>query len=109
MEVPVSPFEFHLEGVRLSEAVRTRIHKRYEKWTHGHTDLTGGAIAVGPTQSAATPHEFRARIVLYHRPENIAAIAKASHPADAVTAALDATERQLREAREVLREKWKRG
>jgi ribosome-associated translation inhibitor RaiA len=108
MEVPATPFEYHLEGVNLSQAVQNRIHRRYQKWSLGHTDITGGAIAVGATDSSETPHEYRARVVLYHRPENIAGIAKATHPADAVTAALDAVERQLRETREVLRERWKR-
>jgi hypothetical protein len=47
-------------------------------------------------------------VVLYHRPENIAATATGEQAGEALLSALDAAGRQLRESRDMLRERWKR-
>jgi ribosome-associated translation inhibitor RaiA len=108
MEANLSNLELHFEGVPLTRDVRTRIERRIEKWTRGHKDVTGISIAVSAMDASNTPHAFRARVVIYHRPENIAAVSKGPAAKESVYSALDAVERQLRETRDQLRERWKR-
>jgi len=108
MEANLPNVEFHIDAVRLPRTVHNRIQRRVDKWMKGHSDITGASIAVRELSGGQTAHAFRARVVLYHRPENIAAISTGAQPAEAVQSALDAAERQLRETRDILRERWKR-
>jgi ribosome-associated translation inhibitor RaiA len=108
MEANLPNVEFHIDAVHLPKTVHNRIQRRVEKWFKGHTDVTGASIAVRELSSGSTAHSFRARVVLYHRPENIAATATGEQAGEALLSALDAAGRQLRESRDMLRERWKR-
>lgn len=108
MEANQPNVELHIDDIRLPKAVRTRIDRRVDKWIKGHRDITGASIAVREESGANTAHAFKARVVLYHRPENIAATSLGPQPGEAILSAMDAAERQLRETRDMLRERWKR-
>lgn len=109
MVAKASHLELHEDGVELAPAVKRRIERRVSSWMKGHTDITGVSVAVKPLDSGRTKHAFQTRVVLYHRPKNIAAIAKGDLLPSTVNTALDAAERQLRSTRDALRERWKRG
>lgn len=108
MEANLPTVEFHFDDVHLPRNVHDRIERRVTKWLKGHTDITGASIAIREMSGGSTAHEYRARVVLYHRPENIAATVSRPQAGEAVLAALDAAGRQLRETRDILRERWKR-
>jgi hypothetical protein len=77
--------------------------------TDGHTDLVGAAIsATEPAQGAAQPFIFEVRIVVYTRPNDIAAVKQGDTLQAALKAALTAVERQVREKREKLGKPWER-
>lgn len=54
-----------------------------------------------------TPHSYQARVVVYMRPNDIAAVEKAPNPTTALQQALTTVERQVREYRQKLSERWK--
>jgi len=86
-----------------------RIEARQElvTLTKGHTDITGAAVAIEEMTDSKDPNRYRARIVVYMRPSEVVATEKAPSAEDALRAALDAVERQVREQRDKLREHWK--
>jgi hypothetical protein len=60
-------------------------------------ELTGGT----------TPHRYEVRVVAYMRPEHVVAVEKQETVEGALKGALNAVERQVRELRDKLRERWK--
>lgn len=92
----------------LEEKLRTEAEVRLRKLTKGHTDLTGASIIIeNVDKAAATPYLYRARVVVYTRPEYINGSNEADTAITALKGALDVVERQVREQREKLRERWK--
>jgi len=73
-----------------------------------HDDLTGAAINVRQPAQATTPFIYEVTVVVYARPEHIAATKKQTDPVMALKEALNAVERQVRKKREKLRERWER-
>jgi hypothetical protein len=53
-----------------------------------------------------TPHRYEASVVVFKRPDNVAATEKAETPEGALKGALGAVEHQVRELRNQLRETW---
>jgi ribosome-associated translation inhibitor RaiA len=99
MNQPDFDFEFipHEETQLREEAA-----ERFRELRHGHTDLTGASIAIEDLGHATTPHRYRARVVAYLRPDNMAATEKGETAEAALKSALDAIERQVREHRDRL-------
>ena len=92
----------------LENKLRDEAETRLRKLTKGHTDVTGAAIIMEHIdKDAKSPYRYRARVVAYTRPEHIAGIEEADTPQNALKNALNAVERQVREKREKLRERWK--
>lgn len=92
----------------MEEKLDAEVDTRLRKLTKGHTDMTGASVIMeNVDKEAQTPYLYRARIVLYTRPEYIAADQEADTALGALKAALDAVERQVREKRDKLRETWK--
>ncbi len=93
-------FEFknevdHLDKRREDE-IRLEADERLRQLQASHTDLTGAAVSLESlTKGDETPHLYRARVVVYGRPEHLAAAEKEENPALAMKAALDAIERQV--------------
>lgn len=72
--------------------------------SQGHSDIIGAAVNLTkPSQGNEAPFIYEATVVLYARPENIAATEKQSSATEALKGALDAVERQIREKRDKYR------
>ncbi|MCZ7542344.1 MAG: HPF/RaiA family ribosome-associated protein [Anaerolineae bacterium] len=103
--------EFHtdalgeLEERALFGEADTRLRERLAA---GHDDITGAAITIRLPAHGTTPPLYEATVVVYVRPENVAAIKQADNPVAALKGALDAVERQVRSKREKLRQRWER-
>ncbi len=80
---------------------------RLGKLAGKHNDITGADVVVSEQTNASTPHWYRARVVVYIRPEYVAATKFGDNPGQALKEALGAVERQVHEQREKLRERWK--
>jgi ribosome-associated translation inhibitor RaiA len=104
--------EYHIDARNLGEVVEENLkaeaEKRLHKLLEGHSDLTGAAVALTEPAERTTSFLYRARVVVYARPEQIAAVAEEEEPQAALKAALTAVERQVREKRDKLREPYKR-
>lgn len=71
--------------------------------TEGHTDIVGASVSIEELSSGITPHAYQARVVLYVRPEHIAATEVKPSALEALQQALEAAIRQVREKRNKLR------
>ena len=105
MEATGFTVEYHAESNELTDSLRAKVEQRLEKLARGHRDMTGASLAVQMVSGANRRHEYKVRLVLYHKPDNIVAIRKADTVSNALLEALDAVERQVRERRERQRER----
>lgn len=69
----------------------------------GHTDIVGASVSMDELSSGETPHAYQARVVLYVRPDHIAATEVEPSALEALQRALDATIKQVRDKRDKLR------
>lgn len=92
---------------RTEDEMRMEADRRLRALSKGHTDITGAGVSVEELTGDVTPHVYEVTIVLYIRPENIAAVEKRETPVGALKGALSAVERQVREERDRRREPWK--
>jgi ribosome-associated translation inhibitor RaiA len=81
---------------------------RLRKLAEGRTDMVGAAVAVEELSHDQTPHSYRARVVVYIRPENIAAEEQGETLEGTLKEALEVIERQVRQRREKLNKQWER-
>lgn len=81
---------------------------RLRKLAGSHDDMIGASVNIRMNAKTETPTFYEATAVAYIRPENLAATEKADNPDQALDGALDALERQVRQKRERLRERWER-
>lgn len=99
------PFDFEfLNQTNLPDAELYEL--AYDEITgiaEGHTDIVGASVSLEELSSGATPHAFQARIVLYVRPEHIAATEVKPSALEALQQALDAAIKQVRQKRNKLR------
>jgi ribosome-associated translation inhibitor RaiA len=100
-------FEFHTDEEHLRDELSADTEMELWELAEGHTDIIGAAVAIERMTGDTTPHRYRARIVAYMRPSNIAAVEKADTAEGAIQGALQALKRQVRERREKLAERWK--
>ncbi len=91
----------------MEDKLITEAETRLRKLAQGHTDVTGASIIVEKIVEAHTPYLIRARVVAYTRPQYTAGVEEADTPLAALKGALSAVERQVREERKKLRERWK--
>lgn len=108
METPEIAFEYYSENHELTDALKAKVEQRIQKLAKKHRDITGVSVAVQQVEHSHTPHAYRARVVIYHRPENVVATEVAPTVQEALLGALNSVERQVREQRRKLREAWKR-
>lgn len=108
METAAFPIEYHSDTPELNDTLKAKVEKRLGKLTHRNRDTTGASIAVHTSSGDTMPREYRVRVVLYQRPENVAVVEKGDNVSATLLKALDVAERQVRERREKLRQKWKR-
>lgn len=102
--------EFNSEGLskQVEDAMFSEADQRLRDLAGDHDDLRGAAINVRRPAKAETSFIFEVTTAVYARPEQIAATQKDSDPVLALKDALTAVERQVREKREKLGERWKR-
>lgn len=102
-------FEFNNEVQELSNAQEEQLRQdaktRLQQLNTDHEDIVGAAVSLELLADRETNYLFQARVVVYMRPDNTAAIAKRPDPVGAIGAALDAVERQVRKQRNQLRDK----
>lgn len=99
-------FEYHSEIPDPDEALRAEAEGQLLALTEGHDDLIGASLTMEELTGETTPHRYQATVVVYKRPDNVAATEKAGTPEGALKGALSAVERQVRELRDRLRETW---
>ncbi len=101
--------ELNAEGLsdRLEAQLFTEADSRLRELASDHNDLTGAAINIRQPAKAETAFLHEVTVVVYSRPEHIAATAKEADPIIAMNDSLSAVERQVREKREKLRDRWK--
>lgn len=81
--------------------------ERLRRLATDHNDMVGAAVNVRRPASGETAFLHEVTVVIYGRPEHIAATEKDASAAQALKGALDAAERQIRERRKKLKERWK--
>ena len=99
------PIEYYDEGAQLSMKQRDGLESRLQKLASRHRDISGASVAVELISGDNRRSEYKARLVLYCKPANIAAIHESHSVVEAVTEALEAVERQVRSQRERMRER----
>lgn len=80
--------------------------ERLKQLANGHSDLIGAAVTLRRPASGETAYLHEATVVVYGRPDHIAASEKESNAPLALKHALDAAERQIRQRREKLKKTW---
>lgn len=81
--------------------------ERLKSLAANHTDMTGAAINLRRPASGETAFLHEVTVVIYGRPNHIAATETDATPDQALKGALDAVERQVRERRKKLKQHWK--
>jgi Raf kinase inhibitor-like YbhB/YbcL family protein len=105
-------YEFYAEMPDLSteaqQQLRAETEARLGELTKGNRDMIGASVAVEPIASGQdqAPIRYRARIVVYIRPDNLAVSEQDESGELALSRALDAVERLVREQRAKQREAW---
>jgi ribosome-associated translation inhibitor RaiA len=82
--------------------------RRLLQLAEGQNDMIGAAITIRQPASGQTGFLYEATVVVYSRPEHVAATEKQDNPTAALRQALSAIERQIRERRKKLRHHWER-
>ena len=108
METPEIAFEYYSENHELTDALKAKVEQRIQKLAKKHHDITGVSVAIQRVEHTHTPHAYRARVIIYHKPANAVATEVAPTVEEALLRALNSVERQVREQRRKLREQWKR-
>ncbi|MEZ4864981.1 MAG: HPF/RaiA family ribosome-associated protein [Caldilineaceae bacterium] len=103
-------FEFRNEVEDLSAAVEERLRQdteeRLRQLGQGHNDVIGAAMSLeAPAKAQGSSYLYRANVVVYARPENVAAVSEQKDVSSAAHQALEKVERQIRERREKLQER----
>ncbi|MCY4158757.1 MAG: HPF/RaiA family ribosome-associated protein [Bacteroidetes bacterium] len=97
---PEFSIEYYAENAHLRQRDKDTIEARIHKLTRGHRDISGASVAIECVSGANKRAEYKARLVVYCRPANIAASCTHDSVQIAVSEALEAIERQIREQRE---------
>lgn len=102
--------EFYNEAPLLEELeleLAAEADSRFRELAEGHTDIVGASVSVEELTGKETPHRYRVRAMVYMRPEDVVAIEKQETVKGTLKGALSAVERQVREYRQKLSERWK--
>lgn len=98
--------EFQTEDLPDDSALRAEAERRLRALAGERNDMVGASVVVERMESGETPHVYRARVIAFVRPENIAATEKSDSARGALKGALRAIERQVRAKREKLGKPW---
>lgn len=103
-------FTIEFDGEGLSEKLEYEMFveadSRLRELAEGHNDLIGSAINVRRPTKAETAFLYEVTVVIYARPNHIAASEKGSDPLTSLKDALSAIERQVRKKHDKLGKTW---
>jgi len=103
-------FTLEFNSEQLSKEIEydlfTEAETHLQKLAAGHSDITGAAINVRKPVHAETAPLYEVTVVVYTRPEHVAATQKEADPRLALKGALSAAERQIRKRRSKLKKHW---
>jgi len=102
---PRFDIEYYTESANLTEREKKIIESRVHKLARGHRDISGASVALECVSGANKRAEYKARLVVYCKPANVAASRTHASVYSAVTDALDAVERQIRDQRDRMRDR----
>ena len=110
MEATAFSVEYHTDTPELTDALKAKLEMRLQKLLKRHHDVTGASLAVKTLtgKNGTAHHRYRVRLVVYQRPENVAAAREDDHVSSALQEVIDAVERQVRERRERQRSRSRR-
>jgi ribosome-associated translation inhibitor RaiA len=108
MDSPAIPVEFNSEADGLSDELREKTLERLQELSADHTDIVGAAVTVKDIAKGSEPFRFEYKVVAFMRPDPVVASEKADNVRTAMTGALAALKRQVREKRTKRKEPWKR-
>ncbi len=97
-------FHFYSDIPNADDRLEREAERRLRNLLKGHNDMIGASVAVERFVNKTTPFVYRARAVVFVRPDNLSAEEKADTPEGALQGALDGVIRQVRERRDRLRE-----
>ncbi len=102
-------FEFYSEAPKTANKLKNEAEQRLRELAEGHTDMIGASVVLEPVarKQSETPMLYEARIVAYIRPSKLVTTEQAKTVAEALLGALETMERQVRERRDKLHERWK--
>ena len=100
-----SEIEFHLDNLKISDHLEQKVRDHYDEWKLGHHDIKSAYVSLRQLSGKPSVHEYEAKIVLYHSPDNIVATDRSSAIPEALGGAIHAIERQLRETRASYRDR----
>jgi ribosome-associated translation inhibitor RaiA len=100
--------DYDTEVAGFTADLKTEVETRLRGLADYHTDMVGAAVAITAPAKNELPFLYRARIVVYTRPDEVVAAKQDDTIQGALKAALSAVERQIREQREKMGAPWKR-
>lgn len=106
---PPFSIEYYVENARLGQREKGAIESRISKLAHSHRNISGASVALECVSGSNKRAEYKVRLVVYCKPTNIAASRTQDSVRLAVSEALEAIERQVREQRERMRERRRLG
>ena len=99
-------FEFYSEDLARDAALREEAEASLRELAEGRHDMIGASVAIEAIARGETDHLYEARVVAYIKPDNVVATEKGRTPQLALSGALDAVERQIRQQRQEFRKPW---
>jgi hypothetical protein len=100
--------EFNVELPELSTTLMDEVAVVLRELSRDYNDLTGAAVSVEKIAGVESAYIYRARIVVYRRPENLVAIKEAQSAEIALRDALETVEDRVRSDRTRLGKHWQR-
>lgn len=98
-------FEFQSEVEGLPDVVKENAEAKLRKIGENYRDMTGASIAVRKEGGENGGKKYSVRIVAYIKPDNIAVNQDGEAPEQALREALATMERNVRERRNMIRDK----
>jgi ribosome-associated translation inhibitor RaiA len=96
--------DYNSEVSDVSSEFKRETEQRLRELASSDTDIIGAAVSLEKVADTQTYDVYRARIVVYKRPQDIAVAKQEPNPMVALRDALDTLEEQVRESREKLAE-----
>ena len=108
MEAITIPIEYQSDTPELDDELKEKTEKRLHKLTRRHRDITRVMISVKTTSGNTQPRDYRVSVNVSRKPDDANATGSGATVNKALSDALAAVERQVRQQREKLRQRRKR-